>query len=177
MNNVQQAIRDAAEKGGYRYRYRWWKVNDLEHSEGYHGLQLRALSEHLHDPDFWKALAKARKWEDANAWRFHWHQAVQSLSDISGLRNCVLCSGRARFGGRLRQHWQPPHSAGKATWPTSARAASGRATAAPPMSVMNLRRFMCGWPPPGKRSFGVQRRGRLQSCVRPVGAVRVDRWP
>src|SRR5215468_1165392 len=24
---------------------------------------------------------------------------------------------------------------------------------------------MCGWPPPGKRSFGVQHRGRLQSCV------------
>ena len=42
MNNVQQAIRDAAEKG--RYRYRWWKVNDLEHSEGYNGLQLRALT-------------------------------------------------------------------------------------------------------------------------------------
>ena len=60
MNNVQQAIRDAAEKGGYRYRYRWWKVNDLEHSEGYHGLQLRALSEHLHDPDFRKALATAQ---------------------------------------------------------------------------------------------------------------------
>ncbi len=43
--------------------------------------------------------------------------------------------------------------------------------------MMNARRFMCGWPPPGKRSFGVQRRGRLQSCVRPVGAVRVDCWP
>jgi hypothetical protein len=42
MNKVQQAIRDAAEKGGYRYR--WWKVNDLEHNEGYNGLQLRALS-------------------------------------------------------------------------------------------------------------------------------------
>jgi hypothetical protein len=43
--------------------------------------------------------------------------------------------------------------------------------------VLLARRFMCGWPPPGKRSFGVQRRGRLQSCVRPVGAVRVDCWP
>src|SRR5262249_62193923 len=43
--------------------------------------------------------------------------------------------------------------------------------------VMKVRLIMCGWPPPGKRSFGVQRRGRLQSCVRPVGAVRVDRWP
>ena len=57
MNKVQQAIRDAAEKGGYRYR--WWKVNDLEHNEGYNALQLRALSEHLHDPNFWKALATA----------------------------------------------------------------------------------------------------------------------
>jgi hypothetical protein len=79
MNNVQQAIRDAAEKGGYRYR--WWKVNDLEHNEGYNGLQLRALTEHLHDPDFWKALATARKWEDANAWRFHWHRFIDHLAD------------------------------------------------------------------------------------------------
>ena len=30
--------------------------------------------------------------------------------------------------------------------------------------------LVCGWPLPGKRSFGVQHRGRLQSCVRPVGA-------
>jgi hypothetical protein len=78
-NNLQQAIRDAAENGGYRYR--WWKVNDLEHNEGYNGLQLRALSEHLHDPDFWKALATARKWEDVNAWRFHWHRFIDQLAD------------------------------------------------------------------------------------------------
>jgi hypothetical protein len=45
MNNVQQAIRDAAEKGGYRYR--WWKVNDLKRNEGYNGLQLRALKRRL----------------------------------------------------------------------------------------------------------------------------------
>jgi hypothetical protein len=60
MLHVQQAIREAAEKGGYAYR--GWKVNDLEHNEGYNALQLRALSEHLHDPNFWKALATARKW-------------------------------------------------------------------------------------------------------------------
>ena len=79
MNNVQQAIRDAAEKGGYRYR--WWKLNDLEHNEGYNGLQLRALSEHLQDPDFWKALSTARKWEDVNAWRFHWHRFIDHVPD------------------------------------------------------------------------------------------------
>jgi hypothetical protein len=32
-----------------------------------------------------------------------------------------------------------------------ARAATGHAAATPPSSVMNSRRFMCGWPPPGKR--------------------------
>src|SRR6266403_2707838 len=79
MNNVQQAIRDAAEKGGYRYR--WWRVNDLAQNVGYNGLQLRALSEHFHDRDFWKALARGRKWEDVNAWRFHWHRFIDHLAD------------------------------------------------------------------------------------------------
>ena len=46
----------------------------------YNRLQLRALSEHLHDPDFWIALATARKWEDANAWRFHWHRFIDHLA-------------------------------------------------------------------------------------------------
>jgi hypothetical protein len=79
VNSVQQAIREAAEKGGYRYRS--WKVNDLEPNEGYNALRLRALPEHLHDPDFWKALATARKWEDVNAWRFHWHRFIDHLAD------------------------------------------------------------------------------------------------
>ena len=70
-----------------------------------------------------------------------------------------------------------PRSPISGTAACCARAASGHAAAAPPSSVMNARLLMCGWPPPGKRSFGVQRRGRLQSCVRPVGAVRVDCWP
>jgi hypothetical protein len=83
MSNVHQAIRDAVEKGGYRYR--WWKVNDLESNEGYNGFQLRALSEHFQDPDFWKALATARRWEE-NAWRFHWHRLIDHLADGKMLR-------------------------------------------------------------------------------------------
>jgi hypothetical protein len=48
----------------------------------------------------------------------------------------------------------------------------------PPSTVMkSRRRIMWGWPPPGKRSLGAQHRGRLQSCVRPVDAVRMDCWP
>ncbi len=79
MNHTGQAIRDATEEGGYRYR--WWKVNDLDHNQGYNGLPMRALSEHLYDPDFWKALGKARGWQDAGAWRFHWHRFIDHLAD------------------------------------------------------------------------------------------------
>jgi hypothetical protein len=55
MKHTGQAIRDAAEKGGYGYR--WWKANDIEHNEGYNALPMRSLTEHLNDPNFWKALA------------------------------------------------------------------------------------------------------------------------
>ena len=41
MKHTGQAIRDAAEKGGYQYR--WWKVNELEYAEGYNALQMRGL--------------------------------------------------------------------------------------------------------------------------------------
>ena len=67
MKHTGQAIRDAAEKGGYQYR--WWKVNELEYAEGYNALQMRGLTEHMHDPEFWKALAKAREWQDTCAFR------------------------------------------------------------------------------------------------------------
>lgn len=76
---VPVTIRDAAEKGGYRYR--WWKVSDLDRDEGYNALQMRGQTEHLHDPDFWKALGAARKWEDVNAWRFHWHRFIDHLAE------------------------------------------------------------------------------------------------
>jgi hypothetical protein len=49
MKHTGQAIRDAAEKGGYGYR--WWKIN-IEHNEGYNALPMRSLTEHLNDPNF-----------------------------------------------------------------------------------------------------------------------------
>jgi hypothetical protein len=45
MKHTGQAIRDAAEKGGYKYP--WWRVTDLEHNEGYNALRMRGLTEHL----------------------------------------------------------------------------------------------------------------------------------
>jgi len=44
-------------------------------------------------------------------------------------------------------------------------------------TALNSRRLMCGWPPPCKRLCCAWGSRRLQSCVRPVGAVRVDCWP
>jgi hypothetical protein len=68
MNNTATAIREAAERGGYGYR--WWKSNDIEDDEGYNALPMRALTEHLQDPTFWKALGEARSWQDTGAWLF-----------------------------------------------------------------------------------------------------------
>jgi hypothetical protein len=65
-------------KGGYGYR--WWKANDIEGNEGYNALPMRWLPEHLHDPDFWKALGKARSWQDTGAWLFHWHRFIDQIA-------------------------------------------------------------------------------------------------
>ena len=59
MNHTGQAIRDAAEKGGYGYR--WWKANDLEDNAGYNALPMRALTEHLQDPEFWKEAGQGTR--------------------------------------------------------------------------------------------------------------------
>ncbi len=74
MKHTGQAIRNAAEKGGYKYR--WWKVTDLEHNEGYNAL----LTQHLSDPTFWKALATARERQGTGAWICHWHRFIDHIA-------------------------------------------------------------------------------------------------
>ena len=78
MKHTGQAIRDAAEKGGYKYR--WWRVTDLEHNEGYNALRMRGLTEHLSDSSFWKALATARQQQDASAWICPWHRFIDHIA-------------------------------------------------------------------------------------------------
>jgi hypothetical protein len=41
---------------------------------------MRALTEHLQDPTFWKALGKARSWQDTGAWLFHWHRFIDHIA-------------------------------------------------------------------------------------------------
>ena len=78
MNHTAMVIREAAERGGYGYR--WWKVNDVAHDEGYNALPMRAVPEHLQDPAFWKALSNARGWQDPGAWLFHWHRFIDHIA-------------------------------------------------------------------------------------------------
>ena len=42
MNHTAVAIREAADRGGYGYR--WWKANDIEDGVGYNALPMRALT-------------------------------------------------------------------------------------------------------------------------------------
>src|SRR5215470_13971574 len=102
----------------------------------------------------------------------------QSTNDV-GFRPFLTCSIAAcdnDGGGAPEAVVIPPcNSATEAT--AHEPMASAHATAPPPSNVMNSRRFMCGWPPPGKRKCNVPHRSRLQSCVRPVHAVRMDCWP
>ena len=78
MNQTAAAIREAADRSGYGYR--WWKANDIENGVGYNALPIRALTEHLYDPAFWKALGKARSWQDTGAWLFHWHRFIDHIA-------------------------------------------------------------------------------------------------
>jgi len=63
-----------------RYGFRWWKVNDLQDNEGYNALPMRALTEHLQDPEFWKGLGRAHAWQDTGAWLFHWHRFIDHIA-------------------------------------------------------------------------------------------------
>jgi hypothetical protein len=46
---------------------------------------------------FWKALATARRWEDANAWRFHWHR-FSDYGHSSQAEGYVICTAFGRVG-------------------------------------------------------------------------------
>jgi hypothetical protein len=74
MKHTAAAIREAADRGGYGYR--WWKVHDIEDGVGCNALPMRALTEHLYDPAFWEALGKARNWQNTGAWLVHWHRFI-----------------------------------------------------------------------------------------------------
>lgn len=78
MTYIEQAIREAIEKGGY-----------VENS----GIPLsngdifRAYEVTVLDPLFWQALGKARGWGDDpkygvyTEWRIHWHRFIDHLAE------------------------------------------------------------------------------------------------
>ena len=84
MNHTAVAIREAADRGGYGYR--WWKVNDIEDGVGYNALPMRSLTEHLYDRAFWEALGKARNWQDTGTWLFTGTASLTTLHSARTLR-------------------------------------------------------------------------------------------
>lgn len=59
MTHIEQAIRDAAEKGGYAER-----KDSMETGTAWR-------NRFILDPAFWQALGKARGWEQENGWSGH----------------------------------------------------------------------------------------------------------
>ena len=41
---------------------------------------MRALTEHLQDPEFWKGLGRARDWQDTGAWLFHRRRFIDHIA-------------------------------------------------------------------------------------------------
>lgn len=85
---LEQAIRDAVEKGGYdRERAR---VSQFDMRNGHEGMATSMLSTDrvLLDPAFWQALGKAREWYKGIApeheplyWKAHWHSLIDHLAE------------------------------------------------------------------------------------------------
>ncbi len=92
MNYVEQAIRDAVEKGGWSNhplaslelvtaKVAWW-------GQGGNEDQGQWLSEIFLDPAFWQALGKARGWEKSSyndefkfLWLTVWHRFIDHLAE------------------------------------------------------------------------------------------------
>lgn len=90
MTHIEQAIRDAIEKGGYE-RYAFFAFNE---DRIIADLEKDAV---LLDPSFWQALGKALKWKHftSNAkptpshkscsqfcnWKAYWHRFIDHLAE------------------------------------------------------------------------------------------------
>ena len=92
MNALEQAIRDAIGKGGWKHPY-----NDAESKEEIYQLAAHYWQDTCMDADFWRALGRARGWRHytANAkltpahktctrfcnWKGEWHRFVDWLAE------------------------------------------------------------------------------------------------
>lgn len=77
MTHIEQAIKDAVEKGQYRPTENWFRGVLIENN-GF-----------LLDPSFWQALGKARGWEKwfmpykygMTEWQGNWHRFIDHLAE------------------------------------------------------------------------------------------------
>lgn len=86
MSHIEQAIRDAVEKGGY-IPPTVVTQDEMPSAIRYYTRQPYRI---FLDPAFWLALGKARGWPvltnkckncgvDLNGWQFHWHTFIDHL--------------------------------------------------------------------------------------------------
>lgn len=100
MKNLEQAIRDAVEKGGYSVYSRNVVEGSLPLEEAVKALLRSTRTEAiLLDPAFWQALGKARGWKplgfcdveyylsdcapcvkNAAEWQYNWHRLIDHLA-------------------------------------------------------------------------------------------------
>jgi hypothetical protein len=82
---IEQAIKDAVEKGGYHKDL--LKILMTVKDEILRGA---AIDHALLDPHFWQALGKARGWKGSagsfygmnmESWKLHWHRFVDHLAE------------------------------------------------------------------------------------------------
>jgi hypothetical protein len=94
MTHIEQAIRDAVEKGDYKVNHRigWIESNEwcYQTVEGESKTYIQPTAEVFLDPLFWQALGKARGWdiaygsygwETAEEWKVNWHRFIDHLAE------------------------------------------------------------------------------------------------
>ncbi len=89
MTHIEQAIRDAVEKGGY-------EVKNLQlngavlYADMFSSKPMTSCAELFLDPTFWQALGKARGWSEELVkmngrpmpiWLIQWHEFIDDLAD------------------------------------------------------------------------------------------------
>lgn len=89
MTHLEQAIKDAVEKGGYKSSF---EVRTFEPAARMFGLATAKKMHDSHilsDPAFWQALGKARGWDNGNIFAYkspnaspinNWHRFIDHLA-------------------------------------------------------------------------------------------------
>lgn len=78
MTTIEQAIKEAVEKGGFDINLEWVTTDDCD-NEGQHALAVTC------DRSFWQALGNAKGWalkqDSPEHWKLEWHRFIDHLAE------------------------------------------------------------------------------------------------